>query len=147
MTSILKNSIRAKVSINFVGQLVRYCLVGVLVYASDFCVFILIVFWDGTIYQEANIAGRIVGAVLGFILHKKYTFSDLQQSDGVYRQLIGYLALFGSNAILSALFLWVAVDFLSLNVLLSRLLVDVLIVAFSFFVSRFLIFKGEKSGP
>lgn len=139
----MKIAIQIKHNISLIGQLIRYCLVGALIYLSDFGIFSLIVFFNAQMYLEANIVGRIVGAVLGFLLHKKYTFADLKQSTGIYTQLVSYAVLFGLNTMLSVILLWGAVKVLTLNVLVSRLLIDVLIIAFSFVVSRFFIFKGE----
>jgi len=48
----------------------KYSISGLIVYTGDFGVYCFVLWLSSEYYQSANIAGKIVGGTLGFMLHK-----------------------------------------------------------------------------
>ena len=121
-------------------QLLRYGLVGLVVVASDFAAYAA-VFWlsDGA-YLAANVLGKAVGAGVGFVLHRKVTFT-WRQRDVAGRQLGAYLAVFGFNLALSTALLWVLVGQLGLDAYVSKLAVDAVVIVLAFVLSRTWVYR------
>jgi putative flippase GtrA len=122
------------------GQIGRFGLVGILVVALDYAVFAAL-FWamPGS-HLLGNIAGKMAGAISGFILHKHITFAG-QHRDSTRRQAMSYAMLFAFNLAMSTGLLWLLVDYLHLNAYWSRLFVDMLVIISSFTGSRLWVYR------
>ncbi|MGB5078524.1 MAG: GtrA family protein [Sphingorhabdus sp.] len=121
-------------------QMMRYCLVGGVVYFCDFMVFASMMWLFPGAYLLANILGRTSGALLGFILHRSYTFS-WEHKHKASRQALAYLLLFLGNLGGSSALLWLLVDVGHANAFVAKLLVDALIIAMSFVAGRLWVYR------
>ena len=90
-------------------QLLRYGMVGGTVYVSDFAMFAVTLWAVPGAYLLANVAGKSVGALVGFVLHRHFTFS-WEHKDNATRQLVSYLMLFAFNLALSSLLIFLLVS-------------------------------------
>lgn len=122
-------------------QLVRYGIVGGIVYAADFVAFAILMALTPGVYLAANIVGKTTGAIVGFLLHKKFTFS-WDQKDSAKRQAATYLLLFGFNLAASSLLIWLLVDFAHANAFIAKLFVDVIVIAGSFIANRLWVYRA-----
>ena len=123
------------------GQVIRYGLVGLLVLALDYAVFAgLLALLPGQ-HLMANIAGKLAGAAVGFILHKYVTFAG-DQADGAGRQAFAYVLLLGFNLLLSSALLWLLVDRMELNTYGARLFVDAVVISVSFLGSKLWVYRA-----
>jgi putative flippase GtrA len=123
------------------GQVARYGLVGLLVLALDYAVFAgLLALLPGQ-HLVANIAGKLAGAAVGFVLHKYVTFAGAQ-ADGTRRQAFSYAVLLGFNLLLSSALLWMLVDRLGLNAYGARLFVDAVVIIVSFMGSKLWVYRA-----
>lgn len=123
-----------------VAQAVRYAAVGLVVLAADFAVYSAILFAAPGRFLAANLAGKAVGAGLGFVLHRMVTFRWTQR-DPAARQLLSYLTVLGFNLLLSSLLLWLAIDRFGANPYLAKLAVDIVIVGSAFLLSRLWVYR------
>lgn len=123
-----------------VAQAVRYVAVGLVVLAADFAIYSAILLAAPERFLAANLAGKVVGAALGFVLHRTVTFRWAQR-DPATRQLLSYLAVLGFNLLLSSLLLWFAIDRLGANPYLAKLAVDIVIVGTAFLLSRLWVYR------
>ncbi len=121
-------------------QMIRYGLVGGVVYVSDFAAFALVLWTLPGAYLLGNIFGKATGAVVGFVLHRKFTFS-WEQKDNAGRQALSYLLVFFANIASSSLLLWLLVDLAAANPIVAKLFVDVLVIATSFVASRLWVYR------
>jgi putative flippase GtrA len=124
------------------GQVVRYGLVGLLVLALDYAVFAGLLSLLPGQHLAANIAGKIVGAAAGFVLHKYVTFAGAQ-ADGTGRQVMSYIMLLTFNLLLSSALLWLLVDRLQLNSYGARLFVDVTVIGVSFLGTKLWVYRAS----
>jgi putative flippase GtrA len=123
------------------GQVARYGLVGLLVLALDYAVFAgLLVLLPGQ-HLAANIAGKLAGAAVGFVLHKYVTFAG-EQTDGTGRQALSYVLLLGFNLLLSTTLLWLLVNNLVLNAYGARMIVDAVVISVSFLGAKLWVYRA-----
>ena len=122
-------------------QVVRYGLVGLLVLALDYTVFAgLLALLPGQ-HLATNIAGKLAGAAIGFVLHKYVTFAG-DQADGTAWQALSYTLLLVFNLLLSSALLWLLVDRLDFNAYGARLFVDAVVIGMSFLGSKFWVYRS-----
>lgn len=122
-------------------QLMRYGIVGGIVYAADFVAFAISMALMPGAYLSANIVGKTTGAIVGFLLHKQFTFS-WDQKDSAKRQAAAYILLFGVNLVASSLLIWLLVDFANMNAFVAKLFVDGIVIACSFLANRFWVYRA-----
>lgn len=121
-------------------QSTLYVLVGMFVYLIDLATFtIMVVIWPES-YLIGNIFAKIIGAIVGFILHKHITFSWEQHYNTAY-QFLAYFSLLFTNICVGTFLIYIALDIYSFPIIPSRISIDVLIIIFSFIFSRQLIFR------
>jgi putative flippase GtrA len=121
-------------------QMLRYGLVGGVVYVSDFATYAAILWGLPRAYLAANIVGKAVGALVGFVLHKYFTFS-WEQKAGAGQQALSYAALFGVNIATSSALLWLLVGQAGVNAYLVKPFIDGVVIATSFVAGRLWIYR------
>ncbi len=121
-------------------QMLRYGIVGGVVYVSDFATYAAVLWGLPSAYLAANMAGKGVGAVVGFILHKNFTFSWEQKTGAAY-QALAYGLLFGVNIATSSTLLWALVGLAGFNAYLIKPIVDLVVIATSFLAGRLWIYR------
>lgn len=121
-------------------QMMRYGIVGGVVYLSDFAAFAAILWFMPNAYLVANVIGKATGALVGFILHRHFTFS-WDHKDEAGRQALSYLLLFATNLAISSLMLWLLVDTAGVNAFVAKIFVDILVIASSFLAARLWVYR------
>lgn len=117
-------------------EALRYVIVGGGTYVVDFLVYLLVIGVAPSLYLQGNVAGRIAGAVLGFVLHKYWTFGG-DHVRSAPMQALSYLALLGFNIVFSSALLMGFNAYLPvLGPVFSRVATDVIVIAFTFVCSR-----------
>lgn len=122
-------------------QLMRYGLVGGIVYVCDFAAFAAMLWCFPAAYLGANILGKGIGAVVGFVLHRHFTFS-WEQRHGAGQQAFSYLLLLLSNIAISTALLWMLVDIAGINEFVAKLCVDIFVIGSSFIASRLWVYRA-----
>jgi putative flippase GtrA len=127
------------------GQAVRYVLVGLIVYGFDLGTFLLLAYVQAA-PGTANVVAKAAGAVVGYMLHNQFTFSDgwNWRRSGVVapdsRGFLRYCALFAANAGGTTILLLLALDYFRFNAVPTRIAVDFLSIAFAFLVCKYFVF-------
>ncbi len=120
--------------------MVRFLLSGGVVYLIDIVTFFALSWLTQELFWS-NVVAKSAGAVSGFFLHKYFTFSNHQRID--VRQVISYATLFCVNTLLASYLLLFLSQYVVL--LIAKFVSDVVIIVFSFVVSKHIVFKTPKS--
>lgn len=123
------------------SRLWRYLLVGGVVYLADLAIYAAMVHLAPNAYLLANGMGKIAGAALGFVLHRRFTFSGAQR-DGIERQVLSYAGLLLLNLALSSVMLWFALVVVGADALLGRVAVDAIVILVSFVGMRMWVYRA-----
>ncbi|MEY2928223.1 MAG: hypothetical protein RL367_2700 [Pseudomonadota bacterium] len=125
---------------SLVQQVFRYGAVGLVVFGCDFATYAALLHSVPSAYLPANVAGKAVGAAVGFVLHKYFTFSwDQKQRTG--QQILSYLALMLLNFATSCVLLWLLVARLGLDKFVAKVMTDLVVIATSFLVGRLWVYR------
>lgn len=125
------------------SQSLRYLIVGGLVYSLDVGLFIVLAAFARSYYLEINVVAKTVSAIVGFVLHKRFTFS-WEQRHSIKRQFVLYVLLFVFNISMSTGLIYLLVGRLSLPTLPTRIAVDMVVIATAFLVSRYMVFRASS---
>lgn len=110
------------------------------VWALDFLTYISVLQVASDEYLLANQAGKFVGAISGFFLHKYVTFAGRQRLDPSVQFLI-YLGVFTMNIIASSLMLWLLVDAFGAGHYHAKILVDLVVISTSFLAGKYIVYR------
>ena len=124
----------------WIAHAIRYAFVGMIVLGTDFAVYSALLALMPGQFLFANVAGKIAGAALGFVLHRHVTFRWAQR-DGAGQQFASYLAVLGFNLLLSSVLLWLAIERLGANEYFAKIAVDIVVIGSAFLLSRLWIYR------
>lgn len=122
--------------------IVRYLVVGVLIYTIDMLSFIFAFYLLGINEIFANSFAKIFAGSLGFFLHKKITFQvNTLESSAV--QQYRYLLLLLLTSI-SSIGLFYYIQMIIWNPVVSKFISDIIIVILSYLISKQWVFSTEN---
>ena len=124
-------------------HLILYGIIGSFSSGLDFAIYTLLVQVVGLQYILANCISVLGGISTSFILNRNYNF---QVKDNAKRRFAIFLTVGLCGLMLSNLILYVCIDVLDLNKIISKLLSIVLVVFFQFLVNKYLTFKPSNNG-
>lgn len=118
----------------------RYNLVALVATSVDFVVLIFLTevmqFW----YVLSAFLGAFSGGITGFILGRNWAF---MRNDGkLSSQALKYVLVWGMSILLNTLGLYLVVEYIGLQYILSKIIVAIVIgIGFNFFMHRNFTFK------
>ena len=118
-------------------QFLLYCICGGIGVTTDYLVYYTALtfgFW----YQSANVLGYISGTLVSFFLNRRITFGV---KDRVTYRLAMFLGIAAIGFAVSALMLWLLVDFVSVEAKLAKLFTLPMVVAIQYSMNRWITFK------
>lgn len=127
-------------------QASRYLQSGLVVYALDLTTFSLLNWIAPEYFSYWTVTGRLVGAAAGFILHHYYSFAG-EKVQSTAQSVWRYILLLTANAALSVILLNAAVEQWQCDAAWARPVIDILIIALAFVISKFWVFKTKKVRP
>lgn len=125
-------------------SLILYGIIGSLSSCLDFLIYSALVEWVGLDYILANCISVLAGIATSFVLNRKYNF---KVEDKTARRFVIFLSVGLGGLCLSNLILWLCIQQLQINELLSKLLSIVLVVVLQFILNKYITFKtAQKNG-
>lgn len=119
-------------------ELIFYGIIGCCSSGLDFCVYTFLVEAVGMDYLIANCISVIVGISTSFTLNRKYNF---KVTDRTPRRFAIFFTVGICGMLLSNIILYVCIDKLMMDNIISKLLSIVLVVFVQFLINKFVTFK------
>lgn len=119
-------------------HLILYGIIGSFSSGLDFLLYTLLVQVLGFQYIFANCISVLGGISTSFILNRNYNF---KVKDNTRRRFTIFLTVGLCGLMLSNLILYISIDILEMNKIISKLLSIVLVVFFQFLVNKYFTFK------
>lgn len=91
-------------------------------------------------YISASIMMFVFISTLGFIVYKKIIFGDSKLK--IHQEIFAIYAINIIGICLNILILWLCVEFLSIGAMLGKIISSFLVVFYSFFARKILVYKG-----
>ena len=123
-------------------HLVLYGIIGSFSSGLDFLIYTFLVQLVGLQYLVANCISVIVGISTSFYLNRNYNF---KVKDHTKRRFSIFLTVGLCGLVMSNLILYLCIDNLGMDKLISKLLSIVLVVFFQFLVNKYLTFKPTNN--
>lgn len=121
-------------------NLILYGIIGGVSAGIDFIIFYALTTLGEVYYLFANIISVSFGISISFILNKKYNF---KVNDKVLKRFMIFISVGLSGMLLSSVLLYVFIDILYFEKMVSKFLSIVFVVLIQFFVNKFITFKKE----
>lgn len=122
-------------------NLVLYGIIGSFTSFLDFCIFTVLSAYVGLYYIVANCISVLVGITTSFVLNRTYNF---KVKDKTKQRFAIFLTVGLCGLLLSNLILWVGIDKLHINEMITKLASIVLVVGFQFLLNKFVTFRVKK---
>lgn len=119
-------------------DLILYGIIGCLSSGLDFCVYTFLVRIVGMNYLLANCISVVVGITTSFTLNRKYNFKVI---DRTIRRFAIFFTVGICGMLLSNLILYVCIEKLMMDSIVSKLLSIVFVVLIQFLINKFVTFK------
>ena len=123
-------------------HLVLYGIIGSFSSGLDFLIYTLLVQLVGLQYLVANCISVVAGISTSFYLNRNYNF---KVKDHTKRRFSIFLTVGLCGLMMSNLILYLCIDNLGMDKLISKLLSIVLVVFFQFLVNKYLTFKPTNN--
>ena len=128
------------------GQFLRYLATGGLAFVVDFALFTLFLYTFKWHYLLANLVGLTAGLIINYALSILWVFSACKRT--FEKQRIAEFTLFTLVGIagvgINQLFMYLMVDGISLNEMLSKIVAAALVLLWNFGVRKLMLFKKKK---
>jgi len=121
-------------------NLILYGLIGGLSSSIDFLIYTILVKFVLENYLVANSLSVTVGILISFTLNRKYNF---KVTDKTVKRLLIFFAVGFSGMIVSNALLYLFIDVMQLNEILSKLMSIVVVVICQFLVNKYVTFKTK----
>ena len=103
-------------------------------------------FVGGTDYLDANFIAWVVGVVFAFVTNKLWVFDSKSWAPSVAgKEFTGFVGARIFSFVIETIFMFVFVSLLSINDLVAKIIVGVVVVILNYVFSKLFIFK-EKTG-
>ena len=123
-------------------HLVLYGIIGSFSSGLDFLIYTLLVQLVGLQYLVANCISVVAGISTSFYLNRNYNF---KVKDHTKRRFSIFLTVGLCGLVMSNLILFLCIDNLGMDKLISKLLSIALVVFFQFLVNKYLTFKPANN--
>lgn len=123
-------------------HLILYGVIGCCSSGLDFIVYTFLIKGIGIYYLIANCISVIVGITTSFTLNRKYNF---KVTDRPIRRFAIFFVVGMCGMILSNVILYVCIDLLMIDNIVSKLLSIVLVVFIQFLLNKFVTFKKQEN--
>lgn len=122
--------------------LILYGIFGCISSGLDFIIFTLLVQVLDLNYILSNCISVLAGISTSFVLNRSYNF---KVKDKIVRRFAIFLTVGLCGMMFSNLILWVCIDKMAMNKIVSKLLSIVLVVFFQFLLNRYVTFRTSKT--
>ncbi len=122
-------------------HLILYGIIGSFSAGLDFVIYTLLVQVAGIPYLIANCISVLGGITTSFALNRSYNFKI---KDKAKQRFTLFLTVGLSGLLLSNLILYVCIEILDMNKVISKLLSIILVVFFQFLANKYITFKPTK---
>lgn len=119
-------------------HLILYGIIGSFSSGTDFVIYTLLVQFVGVQYLVANCISVLVGISTSFVLNRSFNF---KVKDHAKRRFAMFLTIGLSGLMISNVILYLCIDVLGKNELISKLLSIVLVVFLQFLANKYVTFK------
>lgn len=120
-------------------NLILYGIIGTFTSTLDFMIFSILSQNLGLYYIIANCISVFIGITCSFLLNRAYNFKI---KDKTKQRFLIFLSIGLCGLCLSNIIMWIGIDYLQLNNIITKLTSIILVVGFQFLLNKFITFRN-----
>ena len=124
-------------------ELISYLIFGVLTTVVNIVVYYVFNTWLQVNYLVSNAIAWIASVLFAYITNRKYVFESKNTS--MFNELVKFIGARLSTGIMDMILMWLLVDILSMNSMVSKIVVNVLVIVLNYVLSKVFVFKKEEA--
>lgn len=121
-------------------NLILYGIIGCFTSSLDFAVYTILTNFCGVFYLISNCISVLIGITTSFLLNRTYNFKVKNKTG---QRFVIFLGVGLMGLCLSNVILWVCIERLLLNKVISKLASIVLVVFFQFLLNKYITFRHK----
>lgn len=121
-------------------NIILYGIIGCCSSSLDFVIYTFLLSYIGLNYIISNCISVLAGIITSFTLNRKYNF---KVKDKTFKRFTVFFIVGICGMILSNIILYISIDILFLNKLISKLLSIILVVLIQFILNKYITFKTK----
>ena len=123
-------------------EIINYLIFGVLTTVVNIVVYWLLNTCLNVNYLISNAIAWIVSVLFAYITNRKCVFESKNTS--MMNELMKFISARLSTGIMDMILMWLLVDILAFNSMVSKIVVNVLVVVLNYILSKVFIFKEKE---
>ena len=124
-------------------EVISYLIFGVLITVVNIVVYYVFNTWLQVNYLVSNAIAWIASVLFAYITNRKYVFESKNTS--MFNELVKFISARLSTGIMDMILMWLLVDVLSMNSMVSKIVVNVLVIVLNYVLSKVFVFKKEEA--
>ena len=124
-------------------EVISYLIFGVLTTVVNIVVYYVFNTWLQVNYLVSNAIAWIASVLFAYITNRKYVFGSKNTS--MINELVKFIGARLSTGIMDMILMWLLVDVLSMNSMVSKIVVNVLVIVLNYVLSKVFVFKKEEA--
>ena len=122
------------------NKIFKFSLSSIISFIIDYSFFSIFSLFINSI-SICNVLARVISSVFNFTMNRKYVFNS---NNSLYKSALSYFILAIIVIILNTLFLNLFVYKLMFNKFIAKIVVEIIMFIFNYFVQRRVIFKDSR---
>lgn len=123
-------------------EVINYLIFGVLTTVVNIVVYWLLNTCLNVNYLVSNAIAWIISVLFAYITNRKYVFESKNSS--MVNELVKFVSARLSTGIMDMIMMWLLVDVLFLNTMVSKVLVNVLVIVLNYVFSKVFVFREKE---
>ena len=123
-------------------EIINYLIFGILTTVVNIVVYWLLNTCLNVNYLISNAIAWIMSVLFAYITNRKYVFESKNTS--MMNELMKFISARLSTGIMDMILMWLLVDILAFNSMVSKIVVNVLVVVLNYILSKVFIFKEKE---
>ncbi len=126
----------------FNKEVILYLIFGVLTTIIDLIVFYIANNILNIHYVISTCLAWIFAVLFAYVTNKIFVFSSQKKSKSIFKEMLYFFSLRLISLLMSIIFMFVMIDIINISSVISKILVNILVVISNYFFSKLYIFKA-----
>lgn len=125
-------------------ELILYVIFGILTTVCNFVVYFIATRMFELSIEIANILGWFLSVLFAYITNRQYVFRSDEYSKSIIKELLSFYGSRLFTGLLDFGGMWLFADYLKFNDIITKGVLNVIIIVLNFVLSKFLVFQKKN---
>lgn len=125
-------------------ELILYVVFGVLTTVCNFAVYFIATRLFHLSIEIANILGWLLSVLFAYVTNRQYVFQSVEHDKNVIKELLSFYGSRLFTGLLDFGGMWLFADYLKFNDMITKVVLNVIIIILNFVLSKFLVFQKKN---